>query len=94
MRTRADRACRPAATSACLLIGYFEGLDAERAIAWRAADLFALRHQRPGRLSVQAGEQAQARLRIANAVDTLWLAGEPSAPAGRASVRTCIAGES
>jgi transposase len=26
-----------------LLIGYFEGLDAERAIAWRAADLFALR---------------------------------------------------
>ena len=27
-----------------LLIGYFEGLDAERAIAWRAADSFALRH--------------------------------------------------
>ena len=26
-----------------LLIGYFEGLDAERAIAWRAADLFGLR---------------------------------------------------
>jgi len=26
-----------------LLIGYFEGLDAERAIAWRAADSFALR---------------------------------------------------
>jgi len=25
------------------LIGYFEGLDAERAIAWRAADSFALR---------------------------------------------------
>ena len=25
-----------------LLIGYFEGLDAERAIAWRAADSFAL----------------------------------------------------
>ena len=24
-----------------LLIGYFEGLDAERAIAWRAADSFA-----------------------------------------------------
>jgi transposase len=26
-----------------LLIGYVEGLDAERAIAWRAADSFALR---------------------------------------------------
>lgn len=26
-----------------LLIGYFEGLDAERSIAWRAADSFALR---------------------------------------------------
>jgi hypothetical protein len=26
-----------------LLIGYFEGLDAERAIAWHAADSFALR---------------------------------------------------
>jgi len=26
-----------------LLIGYFEGLDAERAIAWRAADSLALR---------------------------------------------------
>ena len=26
-----------------LLIGFFEGLDAERAIAWRAADSFALR---------------------------------------------------
>src|SRR5215208_7977482 len=26
-----------------LLLGYFEGLDSERAIAWRAADSFALR---------------------------------------------------
>jgi hypothetical protein len=26
-----------------LLIGYFEGLDAERAIAWRAVNSFALR---------------------------------------------------
>jgi hypothetical protein len=26
-----------------VMVGYFEGLDAERAIAWRAADLFALR---------------------------------------------------
>jgi transposase len=26
-----------------LLINYFEGLDAERAIAWRAADSFAVR---------------------------------------------------
>jgi transposase len=29
-----------------LLIGYFEGLDAERAIAWRAADSFARRAAR------------------------------------------------
>jgi transposase len=27
-----------------LSVGYFEGLDSERAIAWRAADSFALRH--------------------------------------------------
>jgi transposase len=27
-----------------LLVGYFEGLDSERAIAWRSADSFALRH--------------------------------------------------
>jgi transposase-like protein DUF772 len=26
-----------------LLIGYFEGIDSERGIAWRAADLLALR---------------------------------------------------
>jgi transposase len=26
-----------------LIVGYFEGLDSERAIAWRAADSFALR---------------------------------------------------
>ena len=41
-RTRADRACRRDYFR-LLLIGYFEGLDAERAIAWRAADSFALR---------------------------------------------------
>jgi len=33
----------PGRYSRLLLIGYFEGLDAERAIAWRAADSFALR---------------------------------------------------
>ena len=33
----------PGATSGCLLIGYLEGLDAERAIAWRAADSFVRR---------------------------------------------------
>ena len=27
----------------CLLIGYFEGLDSERGIAWRAADSMSLR---------------------------------------------------
>jgi transposase len=26
-----------------LLIGYFEGIDSERGLAWRAADSFALR---------------------------------------------------
>src|SRR5262245_13327569 len=36
-----------------LLIGYFEGLDAERAIAWRAADSFALREF--SRLGVAGG---------------------------------------
>ena len=33
----------PARHFRLLLIGYFEGLDAERAIAWRAADSFAVR---------------------------------------------------
>ena len=28
----------------CLLIGYFEGIDSERGIAWRAADSMSLRH--------------------------------------------------
>ena len=30
-------------TSGCCLIGYFEGLDSERGIAWRTADSLALR---------------------------------------------------
>jgi transposase len=34
---------RPGRYFRLLLIGYFEGLDAERAIAWRATDYFALR---------------------------------------------------
>jgi len=34
---------RPGRYFRLLLIGYFEGVDAERAIAWRAADSFALR---------------------------------------------------
>jgi transposase len=41
-KTRPKTASRRPAWMA-LLIGYFEGLDAERAIAWRAADSFALR---------------------------------------------------
>ena len=28
----------------CLLIGYFEGIDSERGIAWRVADSMSLRH--------------------------------------------------
>jgi transposase len=27
----------------CLLLGYFEGIDSERGIAWRAADSLSLR---------------------------------------------------
>ncbi len=46
-RFYADEVGRPGLPPGCyfrlLLIGYFEGLDAERAIAWRAADSFALR---------------------------------------------------
>ena len=37
------RACRRAATSGCFWLAYFEGLDSERAIAWRAADSLSLR---------------------------------------------------
>jgi len=28
----------------CLLVGYFEGIDSERGIAWRAADSLGIRH--------------------------------------------------
>jgi transposase len=41
--TTAGRALPPGRYFRLLLIGYFEGLDAERAIAWRAADSFGLR---------------------------------------------------
>jgi transposase len=34
----------PAIYFRILLIGYFEGIDSERGIAWRAEDSFALRH--------------------------------------------------
>ena len=37
------RVWRPVATSACCWLGYFEGIDAERGIAWRAADSLAVR---------------------------------------------------
>lgn len=39
----AGRGCHPGVYSGLPLIGYFEGFDAERAIAWRAADSFAVR---------------------------------------------------
>jgi transposase len=46
-RFYADTLGRPSLTPGryfrLLLVGYFEGLDSERAIAWRAADSFALR---------------------------------------------------
>jgi hypothetical protein len=37
------QAWRRASISELLLIGYFEGIDSEQGIAWRAADSFALR---------------------------------------------------
>src|SRR5262245_42682474 len=42
---RNDGSARPPAGDyfRLLLIGYFEGIDSERGIAWRAADSFALR---------------------------------------------------
>jgi transposase len=44
MRRRwAGRAGRRGSTSRCVLIGYFEGIDSERGIAWRSADSLALR---------------------------------------------------
>jgi transposase len=33
----------PGAYFRCLLVGYFEGLDSERGIAWRTADSLSLR---------------------------------------------------
>ena len=43
MPTMAARGLPPGRYFRLLLIGYCEGLDAERAIAWRAANSFALR---------------------------------------------------
>jgi transposase len=43
LRRWGDRACPPGIYFRLLLIGYFEGIDSERGIAWRAADSFALR---------------------------------------------------
>lgn len=43
LRERGPSGLPPGCYFRLLLIGYFEGLDAERAIAWRAADSFALR---------------------------------------------------
>ena len=42
-RRWAGLACHQAIYFRLLLIGYFEGIDSERGIAWRAADSFALR---------------------------------------------------
>src|SRR5438445_8746549 len=43
----ADVMGRPSLAPGCyfrlMMVGYFEGLDAERAIAWRAADSFGIR---------------------------------------------------
>ncbi len=42
-RTMVGRDGRPGAISGCCWLAISKGLDAERAIAWRAADTFALR---------------------------------------------------
>jgi Transposase domain (DUF772) len=43
MRRWVGLACHRASYFRLLLIGYFEGIDSERGIAWRAADSLALR---------------------------------------------------
>jgi hypothetical protein len=43
LTTSAGPGLPPGRSFRLLLIGYFEGVEAERAIAWRAADSFALR---------------------------------------------------
>jgi len=41
-----------------LLIGYFEGIDSERGIAWRAADSLALRDYLGGGLDQAAADHS------------------------------------
>jgi hypothetical protein len=41
----------------CLLIGYFEGLNSERGIAWRTADSLSLRQFLPNTHRLQNGRQ-------------------------------------
>ena len=42
-RSWADRVWRLAGIFGSLLVGYFEGIDSERGIAWRATDSLAVR---------------------------------------------------
>ena len=56
----------------CLLLGYFEGIDSERGIAWRAADSLSLRDF----LGIPAG-----KLTPATACDALELAEGTGQPA-------------
>ena len=46
------------------MIGYLEGLDAERAIAWRAADSFALRESLEHAGGLNLGLLMRTRFRV------------------------------
>jgi hypothetical protein len=70
----ADKVGRPSLAPAIyfrlLMIGYFEGIDSERGIAWRLADSLALRRD--------TGESYQAFLtRLATESGITWLRGSP-----------------
>ena len=65
-----------------LLLGYFEGLDSERAIAWRAADSLSIRHfldfelhEANRRLQAKIGELLMENELLYAKVDQLEAAG-------------------
>ena len=74
-RYYAERMGRPSLTPGryfrCLLVGYFEGIDGERGIAWRVADSLAVRHFVGLRLEEKAPDHSTiSRTRRLVAVET------------------------
>ena len=78
-----------------LLIGYFEGLDSERAIAWRAADSFALRQfldlalvevAAAGRSAEERCVRTDTKFNIAQSGDNIVGRTSPERPAGSVRV--------